>query len=341
MNPRTLESFAGVEAKINILGIDIGGTKIEICVASEDGEFLAWQRIPTKAQRGPEPILKEIILTATQLLEEANLKKDDLAGIGVSAPGPLNPEKGIIYQASNMPGWVNLPVRKILEDEFKRPTFLENDANASCMAEWKFGAGKGFKNLIFLTMSTGIGGGLILDGRLYRGANFFAGEVGHQYILADGPVCGCGKKGHLEALCSGSGITKRLKELVKQQKGRMWEMVSGDLEKLSPKILVEAAKEKDPLACYFLDQTINYLAYGLSNLIFILNPEAIILGTIVAKTENLIIRPLRERVKELCWDILTKNLKILPALLTERLGSYASLSVGLEGLANGKRESDK
>lgn len=318
---------------MNILGIDIGGTKIEVCVAREDGEFLSWRRMPTKAQRGPEPILKEIILTARQLLEEVNLKKDDLTGIGVSAPGPLNPEKGIIYQAPNMPGWVNLPVKKILEDEFGGPVFLENDANASCLAEWKFGAGKGFRDMVFLTMSTGIGGGLILDNRLYRGANFFAGEVGHQYILMnEGPVCGCGKRGHLEALCSGSGMTKRLKELVKKEKGQMWEMVLGDLEKLSPEILIEAAKEKDPLACRFLDQTINYLAYGLSNLIFILNPQAIILGTIVAKTEDLIIRPLRRRVKELCWDVLTGELKILPALLTQKPGSYASLSAALEGL---------
>lgn len=255
-----------------------------------------------------------------------------MAGIGVSTPGPLNPEKGVIYQAPNMPGWVNLPVKEILEDEFSRPVFLENDANAACLAEWKFGAGKGFKDLVFLTMSTGIGGGLILDGRLYRGAGFFAGEVGHQYILLDGPACGCGKKGHLEALCSGSGITKRLEALVKEKKGQMWEMTSGDLNKLSPKVLMEAAKEKDPLACYFLDQTINYLSYGLSNLIFILNPEAIILGTIVAKTGNLIIEPLKRRLRELCWDILTRDLKILPAMLGEQIGSYAGLSVALEGL---------
>lgn len=315
-----------------ILGIDLGGTKVEIACARLNGEVLAQKRILTQAEDGPQRGLERILKAAEEILVQAQVAAKDLAAIGLSVPGPLDPVVGIFFNLPNLPGWEGFPIRKKLEEHFSPPIYMDNDANATALAEWKFGAGRGYDHMIYLTMSTGIGGGLILDGRLYRGKNFNAGEVGHQVILPGGPPCGCGLLGHLEALCSGSGIARRLREIFGQGNSVMWDMAGGDRQKLSAEILTQAVRQGDAVAQKFFQQTLEYLATGLSNLVFILNPEAIILGTMVAKNPDLFLEPLRLRVQEQVWDVFTPDLKILPAQLADQVGVYAPLAVILDGM---------
>jgi glucokinase len=315
-----------------ILGIDLGGTKVEIACARLNAEVLARKRIPTQAQDGPEKGLQRILETAQDVLARAEAPAKELCAVGVSIPGPWDHEAGAFLDLPNLPGWEGYPIRQKLEEHFSAPIHMDNDANAAALAEWKFGAGRGYDHLIYLTMSTGIGGGLILDGRLYRGKNFNAGEVGHQVILPDGPPGGCGLLGHLEALCSGSGIARRLRKAVKPGSSLMWELAGGDPEKLTAEVLVGAVREEDPLAQVFFHQTLEYLATGLANLVFILNPEAIILGTIVARNPDLFLKPLERMVAERVWDVFTADLKILPAQLTDQIGVYAPLAVILDAL---------
>jgi glucokinase len=315
-----------------ILGIDLGGTKIAVACARLDGRILADERIPTRPHEGPEKNLDRVRETVGKLLDRAGVDRSDLAAAGVSIPGPWDHQAGAFLNLPNLPGWEGYPIRRRLEEDFDVPVHMDNDANAAALAEWKFGAGRGCRHLIYLTMSTGIGGGLILDGRLYRGKNYNAGEVGHQVILPGGPVCGCGLPGHLEALCSGSGMARRLRRKVTAENSEMWRMAGGDPEKLSAEILVQAVRRGDELAVTFFDQTLDELSTGLANLIFILNPEKIILGTIVARNPDLYLQPLDRLVRQKVWKIFTPDLRIVPARLTDRIGTFAPLAVILDAL---------
>ncbi len=324
--------MASSSATAPILGIDLGGTKIDIACARLSGRVLAQQRIPTQPEDGPEKNLERVRETAGKILDQARVAKVELTAVGLSIPGPWDPDAGTFLELPNLPGWEGYPIRSALEGHFDVPIHMDNDANAAALAEWKFGAGKGCRNLIYLTMSTGIGGGLILDGRLYRGQNYNAGEVGHQIIVPEGAICGCGMKGHLEGLCSGSGMARRLREIVTPESSMMWEMAGGDPANLSAEILVDAVRRGDVQAGEFFRQGLEELSTGLANLIFILNPEMIILGTIVARNPDLYLEPLDRLVRRKVWKIFTADLRIVPAQLTDRMGVFAPLALILDAL---------
>ena len=323
-----------------ILGIDLGGTKIAIACARLDGRVLAEGRIPTRPGDGPEKNLERIREEAGTILDRAGVARVELAAVGVSIPGPWDRDAGTFLDLPNLPGWSGFPIRCTLEEAFGIPVHMDNDANASALAEWKFGAGRGCRDMIYLTMSTGIGGGLILDGRLYRGRNYNAGEVGHQVILPGGPMCGCGLPGHLEGLCSGSGMARRLRREVTAENSEMWPLAGGDPTGLSAEILMAAVRKGDRLAVEFFNRTLDELSTGLANLVFILNPEMIILGTIVAKNPDLYLGPLDRLVRSKVWEILATDLRIVPARLTDRIGVFAPLAVILDALGIEPEEVD-
>ena len=324
--------MASPSATTPILGIDLGGTKIDIACARLSGRVLAQQRIPTRPEDGPERGMERVLEAADEVLDQAGVARVELTALGMSVPGPWDRQAGTFLELPNLSSWSGFPVRRRLEDHFSIPVHMDNDANAAALAEWKFGAGKGCRNLIYLTMSTGIGGGLILDGRLYRGQNYNAGEAGHQIIVPEGAICGCGMKGHLEGLCSGSGVARRLREIVTPESSMMWQMAGGDPANLSAEILVDAVRRGDVQAGEFFQQTLEELSTGLANLIFILNPEMIILGTIVARNPDLYLEPLDRLVRRKVWEILTAGLRIVPAQLTDRMGVFAPLALILDAL---------
>ncbi len=312
-----------------ILGIDIGGTKSAVVLGTPAGDITARAEMPTVSQDGPDAILTRLADLAHKLVADNGADPKALAGIGISCGGPLDTKSGLVYDPPNLPGWTAIPVRKRFEDAFPGVTvILENDANATALAEWHWGAGRGTTNMVFLTMGTGIGGGLILDGRLYRGTNDLAGEVGHQVIMRDGPLCGCGKRGCLEALASGPSIARLAQESLLYGRGkRLIEIAGGKPALITAKHVVEAAKEGDAFSRKILAEVGGYMGLGLSNIIQILNPERIVLGTIAVHAGDLVLESVRKTVEEYAWERARAVCQIVPAELGDRAQDLAAIAL--------------
>ncbi len=309
------------------LGIDIGGSKLAWGLAEATGRVLRSRRRPAEATADGVADVRRIAADARALLREAGVEPRDLAGAGVAAPGPLEAD-GVLLEPPNLPGWGRVPLREILEQELGIPVAVDNDANAGALAEWRFGAGQGASHLAFLTMSTGIGAGLVLAGRPYRGAGGNAGELGHSRVEWPGEACGCGRRGCLEAYCGGASWTRRLRE--QTPAGSRVAELAGGRALARPEHLLRAAREGDAFALAELERYNGYLARGLVNLVFTLAPEAIVLGTIPsAAGEALCLGPVRERVRAELWPVLGEGLRIVPAALGESGGTLAGVCVAL------------
>jgi glucokinase len=224
----------------------------------------------------------------------------------------------------------------LLQAEFGLYARLENDANAGALAEWLFGAGVGRRHVVYMTMGTGIGGGLILDGRLYRGANGNAGEIGHMRVVdTGGPLCGCGKRGCLEAFCSGPSIARRTREALNNAPTSSWaqqmhETLHGDLDQVTAEHLFAAAREGDPLALHLVDETAHYMGVALANVIQAINPDVIVLGTIATAQGDFFLDRVRRVVRAETWPLMSKAVEILPSPLGSRVGDYGAISVLLQ-----------
>jgi glucokinase len=312
-----------------IVGIDIGGTKCAVSLAEANGEILHRKGMLTQAaNNSPNQVLDQLAGMVRDMLEERGMNSEAIRGIGVSCGGPLDTKTGIIYAPPNLPDWVAVPVRQFFQEAFGLPVYVENDANATALAEWRFGAGRGYNNVVFITMGTGIGGGIILDGRLYHGTNDLAGELGHQTILIDGPLCGCGKRGCLEALASGPAIARLARESLSYGRHkRVLALADGKSSDISAAHVVAAAKEGDTFALQILNEAGTYMGLGLANVIQILNPEIIILGTIAVHAGDLILDPIRKAVSEYSWQRSREVCTIVPAALGDRAQDLAAIAI--------------
>ena len=258
------------------LGFDIGGTKCAVSVSEKgSGKIKDKIRFETNVERGWRKIVDELISSARKLLETNGISADNVISCGVSCGGPLDPEKGIIMCPPNLPDWDNVPLADIIKNELGFPCKVRNDADACALAEWQFGAGKGTKNMIFLTFGTGMGAGLILDSKLYSGTSGTAGEVGHIRLDSDGPVA-YGKAGSFEGFCSGTGIAAMGKKMLEIYNGTT--VIPRD--NVTAKTIAEAAMNGDKLAGAIYRRCGEKLGYALSILIDILNPEKIVIGSI-------------------------------------------------------------
>jgi glucokinase len=314
-----------------LLGIDIGGTKVELSLGDETGKIQRRLRRAMQPSGRPEADIRRIAEEARRLVGAAGARPGDLAAVGVSVPGPLDLDAGLVLKPPNLPSWERAPLRGVLAEELGCPVFLENDANAAAIAEWRFGAGRGFSHLVYLSMSTGVGGGLILGGRVHRGLAAGAGEVGHMLVEWNGERCGCGLRGCLEAYIGGACWTRRLREITPP--GGRVAALAGGREKAGPEQVIEAAREGDEFALAEMERFNTYLAQALVSLTFALAPEVFVLGTIaVAAGERLCFAPLRERVAAHTWPSLSRGLRIVPAALGNQLADYAGISVAIEGL---------
>jgi glucokinase len=245
----------------------------------------------------------------------------EIAGIGIGAPGPLNPNTGILMEAANLPGWINVPLRTLIGEHFGRPTFLGNDANLAALAEYSYGAGRGIRDMIYLTISTGIGSGVIADGRLLLGTHGLAAEAGHVVIDPNGPRCSCGKRGHLEAYAAGPAITRDVVSRLKNgKKSRITKMVGGDLSRVNARIIDEAAQDGDKLAANAIRRAGRYLGIGIANLLHLFNPRMVVLGGSVTKAGPLLFEPMRAMIDEVAWPIYVEGLSIVQAALGDDVG---------------------
>jgi len=325
--------------KHKLIGLDIGGTKCAVISGvCEDAnpsqktiEITNKISFPTATDKGLEQTLENIYQGIEDTLKANQWDAKDVSAIGISCGGPLDSKQGIVMSPPNLPGWDNVPIVKLLEDKFNIPASIQNDANACALAEWQFGAGKGYNNVVFLTFGTGMGSGIILDGRLIDGTNGNAGEVGHIRLESTGPV-GYGKAGSFEGFCSGNGIAQLGKTFAmeKFQRGQKTAYAASlkDLENVTAKTIADAARQGDATAIKVYNTSGLYLGKALSIIIDILNPEVIVIGSIYARCQDLLEPQMRKSLSEESLDISEKVCKIVPAGLGESIGDIAALSVG-------------
>ncbi len=325
-------AFQGVPIGFQ-LGIDLGGSKLAIAIADADGGLIAHQTRPSQLSGDPEADVLAIAAEAADLIARSDLAARDFDAAGFSVPGPVDHERGALLAPPNLPGWENVPLRERMSELLGFPVRLENDANAAALAEWRFGAGRGARNLVYLTMSTGVGAGLILDGRLYRGHRGRASEFGHSCVEWEGERCACGQRGCLEAYLGGAAWTRRLREIAPAT-SRVCAL-AGARELVSPKHVVAAAGEGDAFACAEMARFNHYLARAIAALAFALAPEVVVLGTIAtAAGEALCLEPVRALVEAQVWPTLREEMRILPIGLGDKLPYYAGVCVAREDVTS-------
>ncbi len=300
------------------IGIDVGGTNVKIALVDEKGSILYSNSVPTRAEMGYEYTVNNIKQAIRDLINETKATK--IEGIGFDFPGQIDYKNGVVRLAPNIPGWVNIPIAKIIEDEFKIPTRIDNDVHCAALGELKFGAGKDCENFICMTVGTGIGSGIVINGKLVRGASNAAGELGHIKLqMHDGPICGCGDYGCLEAFASGPSIVKMATEYIMSGKSTKFrEMASGG--EITPFIVAEAAKQGDPVAKRIFTIMGEYIGFGLTSVVNLLNPEKIIIGGGVADAGDILLDPIKETIKKRAMVVAGSAVEVVPAQLGNTAG---------------------
>jgi len=311
----------------HIVGIDLGGTNIVTGCVAEDGSAIHGVRsVPTGAEDGPDAVVRRIIATAQETMGDLRrtVPNAELIGAGCGCPGPLDTKTGVVLLTPNL-GWVNMPVRQRLSDGLGLRTAIDNDANCAVLGEWWQGAARGTRIAIGLTIGTGIGGGIIIDGRLYHGASDIAGEVGHMTIDANGRRCKCGNYGCVEAYASGPNIALRAVEALESgSASSLASYVGGDLHQVTAQIVYQAAHEGDALALEVVKETAKFLGAAVGNLINIFNPEAVvIMGGVTLAGESLF-EPLRREVSRRAFKPAVQVCRIVPGELTGVAGVYGA-----------------
>lgn len=317
-------------SKQAIAGIDIGGTKIAVALADTDGHLISLSRFATQVERGPHRILEQAAEEIERMIGETAA---GLVAVGVGCGGPLDRGRGLILSPPNLPDWDEFPIIELLETRLGVPALLDNDANAAALGEAKFGAGRGLSNVVYITISTGIGGGIIIGGRLLHGTGDGAGEVGHITVLADGPTCGCGARGCMEAICSGTSIARRARERLSAGAPSSLLETAGGIDEVTAKVVAKGSRDGDPLAVEIWDETIFYLAVGIGNIINILAPEAVILGGGVSTAGEQLLEPLRRQVRSRIRMLPPEKINILQASLGGDSAIYGALILGQSALA--------
>jgi len=304
-----------------VLAIDLGGTKIAAALISPDNRVTDRAHSPTLAVEDLQPVLSQIFAIIDRLLPQGTADPAQLGGIAIAAAGAIDTDKGLITSSPNLPGWLDVPLRDIVSKRYGADTCLLNDANAAALAEHRLGAGRSTANLIYLTVSTGIGGGIIINGELYSGTSGCAGELGHMTIDANGPECSCGNRGCLEALASGTAVASEAKRRIKEgEPSLLTDIVSGDLEGITAEKVATAAHSSDRLALEVISRAAGYLGAGMVSLVNIFNPEVIIVGGGLSKMGELLLKPAREMVKQRAFPLCAGAVRIVTAELGDDSG---------------------
>ena len=317
---------------INLLGYDVGGTKIAVSLGTTDGKLLGTQTLANK-DTYPEVILPEMVEVSRKLVKEAGLSMDQIRAFGISTPGPADIPNGIMTEPPNNPHWRNVPIKKYLSEQLGLEGFFENDANCGALAEWFYGAGKGCSDFIYLTMSTGIGAGIIAAGRLIRGTGFYGGEVGHYIIQQDGRKCNCGLHGCYEAYCGGRAIAQRIQEELKDQPDHpLIAFAGGKLEDVDLIALEKGVRAGDDYSVKLWDEMCYRNAQAFGSLINIFNPQKLVLGTLAWACGDLFMEPVKKYLPKFCWEEMLRDCELTPCALRRDIGAYAGTAAALYAL---------
>lgn len=294
------------------IGIDVGGTNIASGLVNDKGEVLKRDKRPTEATKGSEYVIKNIVEAVNNLAKEVGI--ENIKGIGLGIPGYVDPDEGISRFSVNL-GWENIPVVIKLKENFSQtPIFMENDVRVAALGEKYFGAGRGFNNLIMITLGTGVGSAIIINGELYRGATGSAGEIGHTTVFKDGLLCRCGNRGCLELYASATGIVKKANDYIKEGNFTiMMEMIGHDLSKITARLVSEACGKGDKLAMMVMEEAAEVLAVGIVNCVNIIDPEIVIIGGGVSLAGEKLFTPLNEAVRKRLTSNIGQKIKIVPA----------------------------
>lgn len=313
-----------------VIGVDVGGTNIRAALCNAQGQILKQHGFGTLAAEGPEIVFQRIVKAIREVLGNSS----HVGAIALGAPGPLNPWNGVILEAPNLPGMIDFPMKGRLEAEFGLPAFIGNDANLAALGEHRYGAGRGVRDMVYMTISTGIGGGIIADGELYLGWRGFAGEVGHQTLEAHGPLCNCGNIGCLEALASGPAIARSARDALKAGRESALRSMAQDPEKVTTALVAQAAQQGDALARELFERAGYYVGLGIINLEHILDTEFYVLGGGVATHAwDLFYPSMLATIDRYTMPAMRKGVRVVQAQLGEDVGLVGAAALALDSIA--------
>jgi len=308
------------------IGIDLGGTNTKLALVDDKGRIVTRRLISTGEYPAKEAFIEAISGCVKEILAARGIKA--VRGIGIGTPGLVDSRKGIVYSLTNIPGWDRVFLKKLLERSTRLPVFVDNDVNLMALGELKFGAGIGVKNLICLTLGTGVGGGIIIDGRLYRGTTLSAGEIGHISINENGPRCNCGGRGCLERYVGNRYIVALATRKIRRgKKTIVTKLVNNDLSRITPFVLSTAARRGDELAISIWQEMGKHLGVALSGVVNLLNPEVIVIGGGVANAGKVLFDALRKTVRERAMEIPVKAVKIVRGKLGQDAGIIGAVAL--------------
>jgi len=309
-----------------IIALDIGGTHFRVMLTGLDHRLRQHIRKHTRAAEGPQAVIDRLVAAVNDVLGGRNHRR--VLGVGVAAPGPIDPWQGVIHNPPNLTGWDGLPLRDILHERLGMPVWAGNDANLAALGEHRFGHGRGVDNLVYLTISTGIGGGIVSDGKLLLGEHGLAAEVGHMVLEPTGPACECGRRGCLEALASGPAIARRASERIAAgEPSQLASIVGPSGSTLTAEQVVEAARHGDRVASEVIEQAATYVGLAVTSLVHLLDPALVVIGGGVSNAGDLLFEPLRRTVQTHTMPIYREGVQILPTALGDDVGLWGAVAL--------------
>lgn len=323
----------------HVVGIDMGATHLSIILTNFCAQVIDELQTPYSINRGPEACLPDVDRHLRELLARNSLDLADISAVGVDVPGPIVAEAGIVLAPPIMPGWDRYPIRDTLESRWNRPVALTNDAEAGALGEWAFGAGRGERDLAYIKVGTGIGAGLLLNGRIYRGATGSAGEIGHLTMIENGPLCNCGNYGCLEALAGGQAIARQAQEAVSRGERTALAGISQSA-KINAQDVASAAQRGDLVAQRIVSEAGSHLGIALAGLVNLFNPGMVVVGGGIAQIGDLFLQPVRDAVMRRSLPAAARTVKITTAILGHRSSSIGAaveaLSIAIHQTADRK-----
>lgn len=314
-----------------IIGVDVGGTKVGTCITDLEGNIISRDKRPTEAFLGTERILENIYESILKVNTDTSTEGKDIAAIGICMPGHVNPVTGMAVRAANLK-WSNVPVRDYFEEKLNARVFIENDVRAAAVGEHLLGSARGIDDFIYITIGTGIAAGIVANGSVIRGQDFYAGELGHTLAVKDGPLCPCGKRGCLETLVSGPSIARRAKEKLNMGTGSiMLDLAGGDVGNVTSEIVFMASSLGDGLARSIFIETCRYLGEAISSLINILNPGAVIIGGGLSRAGEEFFTEIKLVVDQNV-PAGSRTVNIMPSCFYDEAGMMGSVAIAMKGV---------
>ena len=305
-----------------VIGVDLGGTLIRAALSNRRGEIVDRREIRTLADEGVSAVLDRII----GLVEALHEQSPGVSAVGIGCPGPLDSRSGVVYSPPAFPGWHDVPLARMVQERTGILSSVGNDANVAALGEFEYGAGRGVRHLVYITVSTGVGGGVIVDGLLLEGRRGFAGEIGHTILEPEGPLCGCGGRGHVEALASGTAIARQAREALDGGRESIIGEIAGD-EGVTARTVAEAAERGDELGRELIRIAGHWLGYAMINMVHLFNPQVIVIGGGVSQSGELLLEPMRETLFDGLMPVFGEDLRIVPPGLGVDAGLYGAVAL--------------